>query len=86
VGDRRSEPQRIVQAKERERSRIRDQFGVVLVLLMVTVFFTISAPNAPWAWLATTATLAASLTIAMVASGARKRTVRGWPWPRPASG
>jgi Ion channel len=76
VGDRRSEPQRIVQAKERERSRIRDQFGVVLVLLMVTVFFTISAPNAPWAWLATTATLAASLTIAMVASGARKRTMR----------
>ena len=55
-------------------SRIRDQFGIVLVLLIVTVFFSISAPNQRWAWLATT-TLAATLTIAMVASGARRRTV-----------
>jgi Ion channel len=43
---------------------------------MVTVFFSISAPNEPWAWLATTATLAASLTIAILASGARKQVVR----------
>jgi Ion channel len=46
------------------------------VLLIVPVFFSISAPNEPWAWLATTATLAASLTIAILASGARKQVVR----------
>ena len=62
-------------AEEREWSRIRDQFGIVLVLLMITVFFSISAPNEAWAWLATTATLAASLTIAMLVSGAQKRVV-----------
>jgi hypothetical protein len=59
-----------------ERSQIRDQFGVVLVLLMVTVFFSISVPNEPWPWLATTATLAASLTVAMLASGAQTKVVR----------
>jgi hypothetical protein len=75
VGSRRSKPQRTVRAEEREWSRIRDQFGVVLVLLIVTVFFSISAPNESWAWLATTATLAATLTLAMVASGAQKRVV-----------
>ena len=75
MDDTRSKPQRIARAREREWSRIRDQFGVVLVLLIVTVFFSISAPNERWAWLATTTTLAATLTIAMVASGARRRTV-----------
>ena len=69
MGAQRSQPKRAVVAEE--RSRIRDRFGVVLVLLMVTVFFSISAPNETWAWLATTATLAASLTVAMLASGAR---------------
>jgi hypothetical protein len=63
-------------ADERERSRVRDRFGAVLVLLMITVFFSISAPNVPWAWLATTTTLAASLMVAMLASGARARRVR----------
>jgi hypothetical protein len=87
VGSRRSKPQRTVRAEEREWSRIRDQFGVVRVLLIVTVFFSISAPNESWAWLATTATLAATLTLAMVASGAQKRVVGvGSPWPLPASG
>ena len=43
---------------------------------MITVFFSISAPNEPWAWLATTATVAASLTVAMLASGAQRRVVR----------
>jgi hypothetical protein len=61
---------------ERERSRIRDRFGLVLVLIITTVFFSISAPNEPWAWLATTLALAASLTVAMLASGARPRVVR----------
>ena len=76
MGSRRSKPQRTVRAEEREWSRIRDHFGVVLVLLIVTVFFSISAPNEPWAWLATTATLAATLTLAMLVSGAQKRVVR----------
>ncbi len=70
-------PKRAGQAGERERSRIRDQFGLVLVLLMITVFFSISAPNEPWAWLATTVTLAASLMVAMLASGAQRKIVRG---------
>ena len=72
----RSKPRHLERVEERQRSRIRDQFGVVLVLLVITVFFTISAPNRPWAWLATTATLAVSLMIAMLASGARRRWVR----------
>src|SRR5919112_963226 len=75
MGNRRSKPEGMARTREREFSRIRDQFGVVLVLLIVTVFFTISAPNERWAWLATTTTLAATLTIAMIASGARRRTV-----------
>ena len=75
MGNRRSKPQRTVRAEEREWSRIRDQFGVVLVLLIITVFFSISAPNDSWAWLATTATLAATLTLVMVTSGAQKRAV-----------
>jgi voltage-gated potassium channel len=76
VGSRRSQPQRTARADEQERSRIRDHFGVVLALLIVTVFFSISAPNEPWAWLATTATLAATLMLAMLVSGARKLVVR----------
>ncbi len=60
---------------ERERSRIRDRFGLVLALLITTVFFSISAPNEPWAWLATTVALATSLMIAMVASGAQQKVV-----------
>jgi len=75
MGSGRSKPQRTARAEEREQSRIRDRFGVVLVLLIITVFFSIAAPNKPWAWLATTATLAASLTLAMLVSGARKRAV-----------
>lgn len=75
MGSRRSKPQRTERAEEREQSRIRDHFGVVLVLLIITVFFSISAPNKSWAWLATTATLAASLTVAILVSGAQKRVV-----------
>ena len=43
---------------------------------MITVFFSISAPNEAWAWLATTAILAASLMVAMAASGAQPKVVR----------
>ena len=77
MGGRRSQPERAGHVAERERSRIRDQYGVVLALLIVTVFFSVSAPNAPWAWLATTATLAASLMFAMLASGAQRRVRNG---------
>lgn len=49
---------------------------MVLALLMITVFFSIWAPNAPWAWLATTVILAASLMVALAASGAQAKVVR----------
>jgi len=75
-GYQRTDSRPTVRARGHELSRIRDQFGVVLVLLIVTVFFTISAPNKPWAWLATTATLAATLMIAMIASGVQRQSVR----------
>ena len=75
MGSKRSRPKLAERAEERERSQVRDRFGVVLVLLMITVFFSISAPNEPWAWLATTATLAANLTVAMLASGAQTKLV-----------
>ena len=70
------QPKRPSVSGARERSRIRDQFGLVLVLLIITVFFSISAPNAPWTWLATTVVLAASLMVALLASGARPKVVR----------
>lgn len=60
-------------SRERERSRIQDRFGVVLLLLMITVFFSVSAPNEPWAWLATTVTLAASVIIAVSQAGDARR-------------
>jgi peptidoglycan/LPS O-acetylase OafA/YrhL len=63
-------------AREYEWSRIRDRFSIVLVLLIITVFFSISAPNTRWAWLATTVALAASLMVAIVASGAQPKVVR----------
>jgi hypothetical protein len=63
-------------ARKYEWSRIRDRFSIVLVLLIITVFFSISLPNTPWAWLATTVALAASLMVAMVASGAQPKVVR----------
>jgi hypothetical protein len=76
VSDRGRHPEWSGLAREYERSRIRDRFSIVLVLLIITVFFSISAPNTPWVWLATTVTLAASLMIAMVASGAQPKVVR----------
>jgi hypothetical protein len=49
-----------------------------LVLLIITVFFAISAPDEPWAWLATAVVLAANLRTAMLASGAQTKVVRAW--------
>jgi hypothetical protein len=51
---------------------------MVLVLLIIAVFFSISAPDEPWVLLMTTLVLAASLSIAMLASGARRKVVRAW--------
>lgn len=76
VSDRGRHPQWPSLAREYEWSRIRDRFSIVLVLLLITVFFSISAPNTRWAWLATTVVLAASLMVAMVASGAHPKVVR----------
>jgi hypothetical protein len=42
------------------------------------VFFSISAPNEPWAWLATAVLLAANLRITMLASGVRPKVVGAW--------
>lgn len=61
-----------------ERDRIRDRFGRVLLLLLTAVFFSIAAPDEPWAWLATTVVLYATLIIAMLASGSRLKVVRAW--------
>lgn len=44
---------------------------MVLLLLIIAVFFSISAPDEPWALLATTVVLALTLSIAMWASGVR---------------
>jgi hypothetical protein len=49
-----------------------------LLLLITTVFFSIAAPDEPWAWLATAVVLAANLRTAMLASGARPKMVRAW--------
>jgi hypothetical protein len=51
---------------------------VVLLLLIATVFFSISAPDEPWAWLATAVILAANLRITMLASGVRPKVVGAW--------
>jgi hypothetical protein len=63
---------------EPERTRIRDRFGRVLLLLIIAVFFSIAAPDEPWAWLATTMVLAAGFGTAMLASDARPKVVRAW--------
>ena len=73
MNDRGRHPEWPTLAREYEWSRIRDRFSIVLVLLIITVFPSISAPNTRWAWLATTVALAASLMVAIVASGAQAR-------------
>ena len=51
---------------------------MVLLLLIIAVFFSIAAPDGPWAWLATTLVLSTNLSIAMWASGVRSKVVRAW--------
>ena len=61
-----------------ERTKIEGRFGMVLLLLISAVFFSIAAPDEPWALLATTVVLALTLSIAMWASGVQPKVVRAW--------
>jgi Ion channel len=78
VSDRQRQSERGGQLSERERTRIEGRFGMVLLLLIITVFFSIAAPGEPLAWLATTAILATNLSIAMWASGVRPKVLLIW--------
>ena len=71
-------PERRGQLSERERTRIEGRFGTVLLLLVIAVFLSISAPDEPWVLLMTTLVLAASLSIAMWASGVQPKVLRAW--------
>ena len=72
------QPEQHGQLSQRERAKIQDRFGMVLVLLITTMFFSIAAPDEPWARLVTVAASAVSLCITMFASGARQKVV--WAW------
>jgi voltage-gated potassium channel len=76
VSNRKHQQEQNSRLSERERTRIQDRFGIVLLLLIMTVFFSISAPDEPWARLVTTLVLAANLGIAVWASGAPPKVVR----------
>jgi Ion channel len=78
VSDRQRPSERGGRLDERERTKVEGRFGMVLLLLIIAVFFSISAPNDPWVLLMTTLVLAASLSIAMLASGAQPKVVRAW--------
>jgi Ion channel len=71
-------PERDGRLVGRQRTKIEGRFGVVLLLLVMVVFFSIAAPEGSWALLLTTAVLATTLGIAMLASGVSKRAV--WVW------
>jgi hypothetical protein len=71
-------PERDGQLSDRERTKIEGRFGLVLLLLIGVVFFSISAPDGPWVLLLITVVFAANLSIVMLASGVRRRVVRAW--------
>ena len=71
-------PERDGRLSERQRTKIQGRFGVVLLLLVTAVFFSISAPDVPWAFLLTTVILAANLSVAMWASSVRPKVMRAW--------
>ena len=71
-------PERAAPLSKRERTKIEGRFGIILLLLIVAVFFSISAPEGPWAQLFVAVVLAATLSIAMLASGVRRKVVRVW--------
>jgi hypothetical protein len=66
------------QLSDRERIKIEGRFGLVLLLLIVSVFFSISAPDEPWVWLLIMVVFAANFSIVMLASGVRRTVVRVW--------
>ena len=76
MSDRQRPQERDVQLSE--RTKIEGRFGMVLLLLISAVFFSIAAPDEPWALLATTVVLALTLSIAMWASGVQPKVVRAW--------
>ena len=78
MSDSQGPPERDGRLNERERTKIEGRFGTVLLLLIIAVFFSISAPNEPWALLATTLVLATNLSVAMWASGVRPKVLRDW--------
>jgi Ion channel len=78
VSDRQLTPARDALRSECERTTNQGRFGLVLLLLVIAVFFSRSAPDEPWAVLLTNVVLAANLGIAMLASGARPKVVRAW--------
>jgi hypothetical protein len=78
VSDTQRPPKHGGRLSERERTRVEGRFGMVLLLLIIAVFFSISAPDEPWVLLITTLVLAASLSIAMLASGSQPKVVRAW--------
>jgi hypothetical protein len=71
-------PERRGQLSERERTKIEGRFGTVLLLLIIAVFLSISAPDESWVLLITTLVSAASLSIAMWASGVQPKVLRAW--------
>jgi hypothetical protein len=76
VSDRQRPQERDVRLSE--RTKIEGRFGMVLLLLIIAVFFSISAPDEPWALLVTTVVLALTLSIAMWASSVQPKVVRAW--------
>ena len=78
MSERQRPPERDGGLDERERTKVEGRFGMVLLLLIIVVFFSIAAPDGPWARLATTVISAVILSIAMFASGARQKVV--WTW------
>jgi hypothetical protein len=78
VSERQHPQERGGQLSERERTKVEGRFGMVLLLLILTVFFSISASNEPWVQLLITVVLAANLGIAMWASGVRPKVVQAW--------
>jgi hypothetical protein len=78
VSERQRPPGRRGRLSERERIKVEGRFGTVLLLLIIAVFFSIAAPDEPWAQLVTTVVLAVNLCIAMWASGIRPKVLRAW--------
>lgn len=78
MSDRRTPLERDGQLSERERTRIEGRFGLVLLLLILVVFFSIFAADEPWVQLLIALVFATNLSIVMLASGVRRKVARAW--------